>query len=186
MYLRMIRIYACLFLLILAGTSNSNAQDEVFRTIKGLIRFTGVVNDSVLIASSNQLVIVLDYENAKFILKLDKSTLRTGVDSLDKRLAKYNDDYIRFEGKLGIDYIQTASHPPQDFKVKGYLNCASHNEPVIGKGRLEHIFSDTYTCVLNMTFHINLKTIFFDIDLPGLEDEIQVEIVQTILNRGSD
>lgn len=159
------------------------AQDLSFRTIYGIVQITGVLNDSAIVAKSNKLFILLDYETARFILKLEKSTLKTGVDSLDQLLAKREDDFIRYEGKLGIDYIQSESHEPQDFVVNGYLTCADHNELIEGKGRLDHLFAGEYACMLTMTFHINLSDIHYDIGIPGLHDEIQIEILKTVLDK---
>lgn len=172
-------------LILLTFGSNVSAQ-EVYGTVNGTVHITGAWNDSALIAVSNELVVLLNYETAQFELRLDKSTLRTGVDSLDKKLKKFERDILIYEGKLGIEYIQTQSHPPQDFEVEGYLTCTPHNENIIGKGHLEHIFGDVYSCILNMTFHLNLKEINLDIDLPGLQDEVHVEIIQTVLKRENE
>lgn len=177
--------FSIILVVLLIFGSNVKAQ-EVYGTINGTIHITGVWNDSALIAVSNQLVVLLNYETAQFELRLDKSTLRTGIDSLDKKLKKLERDILVYEGKLGIEYVQTQSHPPQDFEVEGYLTCAPHNENIIGKGHLEHIFGDVYSCILNMTFHLNLKETNLNIDLPGLVDEVHVEIIQTVLKRESE
>ncbi len=165
--------------------SNVKAQ-EVYSTTNGIIHITGVWNDSALVTISNKLVVLLDYETARFELRLDKSTLKTGIDSLDKKLKKLERDVLVYEGKLGIESVQTQSHPPQDFTIEGYLTCTFHNESIVGKGHLEHIFGNVYSCVLNMTFHLNLKEINLEIDLPELEDEIHVEIIQTVLKRENE
>lgn len=173
-------------IIFLTSFCSSVKAQEIYKTVKGTVQITGAWNDSALIAVSNELVVLLNYETAQFELRLDKSTLRTGVDSQDKKLKKFERDILIYEGKLGIEYIQTQSHPPQDFEVEGYLTCAPHNENIIGKGHLEHIFGDVYSCILNMTFHLNLKEINLDIDLPGLQDEVHVEIIQTVLKRKNE
>lgn len=175
-------LFNLLVVFFILFTTSINAQD-VFRTTNGKIQLTGVWNDSVLTVRSDELIIIMNYETAAFHLKLDKSTLKTGIDSLDARLKKLERNYIEYEGKLGIDYIITHDHPPLDFIVEGYLNCFPHNEHIVGKGRLEHIFQGYYSCILNMTFHISLKEINMEINLPGLKDEIHVEILQSVLNQ---
>lgn len=159
---------------------------EVYGTTNGTIHITGGWNDSSLIAVSKELVVLLNYETAQFELRLDKSTIKTGIDSLDQKLKKLDHDVLVYEGKLGIDFIRTQSHAPQDFVVEGYLTCAPHNEDIIGKGHLEHIFGDVYSCILNMTFQLSLKDINLDIDLLGLADEIHVEVKQTVLKRENE
>jgi hypothetical protein len=164
--------------------SHTNAQ-ESYRSINGRVQITGIWNDSVLIARSNKLVIVLDYYTAKFKLKLDKSTLVTGIDSLDKKLKNLKYDYINYEGKLGIEYINTEGHPRMDFEVVGYLS-GSKVVKIVEKGQIEHLFNESYPCILNMSFHIKLSDINLNINLPGLYDEIHIEIIQTILNRENE
>ena len=165
---------------LLALGLNAKAQ-QIYGTNNGIVHITGVLNDSALNVVSNELIILLNYETAQFELRLDKSTLRTGVDSLDKKLERLVRDVLVYKGKLGIEFIQTESHPAQDFTVEGYLTNASHNETIMGEGHLEHIFGDVYSCVLNMSFQLNLKEINLNLDLPGLANEVHVEIRQTVL-----
>lgn len=172
-------------LLLLIFLQEVNAQ-VAFSTVKGKIKITSIWNDSALIAVSNELIVLLDYETACFEMRLDKSTLRTGVDSLDKRLEQLRGDLLIYEGKLGLDYVRTHSHPPQDFEVEGHLICAPHTEAIIGKGRLEYTLGDVYSCLLTMTFHLNLEDVNIDIDLSGLHNEVHVEVIQIVLKRNNE
>ena len=172
------------FLFLVVGF-NSQAQ-EVYGTANGLVQITGVLDDSMLFATSNELVVILNYETAEFELRLDKSTLTTGVDSLDIRLKSLKGEFIIYTGKLGIEFIKTQKHAPQDFDVEGELIWNSKNEIINGLGHLEHIFNSVYSCVLNMSFHLNLDDLKFDIGLLGLEDEIHVEILQAVLSRTNE
>jgi hypothetical protein len=171
------------FFLLLNLISNVNAQ-QIYATSNGRIRITTKLDGAPLIAVSNNLAVLLNYETAQFELRLDKSTIKTGVDSLDKRLSYLQGDLLIYKGKLGVEYIQTQSHPPQDFVIEGYLNCASCYGNIIGEGHLEHVFSGVYSCILNMTFHLNLKAMNLDIGLNGLSNEVHVEIIQTVLENG--
>lgn len=182
--IRKIGVRFLAFLILILGF-NSQAQ-EVYGTANGLVQITGVLDDSVLFASSNELVVILNYETAEFELRLDKSTLTTGVDSLDIRLKSLKDEFIIYTGKLGIEFIKTQKHAPQDFDVEGELVWNSKNEIISGLGHLEHIYSSVYSCVLNMSFHLNLDDLKFDIGLLGLEDEIHVEILQAVLSRTNE
>lgn len=172
------------FFVILVSISNMQAQ-EYYRTMSATMIIKGLWNDSAIVAKSNRVFLLLNYETAEFLMQLDKSTLRTGIDSLDRLLASREYDYIEYEGKLGIEYINTQKHPPQDFEVEDYLRCMPHSEKkIIGKGRLEYIFGDPYSCILKMHFfHLNLRELGLDIPLPGLKDEVNVEIIQTVLKR---
>jgi len=173
-------IFSTTLLLSLALLTNVNAQGT-YSTTKGSIQITTVLNGEPLIAKSNSLSVILNYETAQFELRLDKSTLRTGIDTLDERLESLQGTFLIYEGRLGIDYVQTKSHPPLDFIVEGYLTCSPHYEHLTGQGRLEHIFDGVYSCILNMNFHLNLEELMIDIGLPNLSDELHMEIVQTVL-----
>lgn len=159
---------------------NVNAQ-ATYSTTNGTIQLTTRLNEEPLTAKSNYLAVTINYETAQFELRLDKSTLRTNVDSLDQKLKNVQGDLLIFQGKLGIEFVQTKSHPPQDFEVAGYLTCAPHYDYIAGQGHLEHIFDGVYSCILNMSFDIDLKETMIDIGLAGLSNEIHVEIVQTVL-----
>lgn len=176
----------CLLLvssLIFLYVSRASAQ-EVFGTDNGSIHISSVKGDKVVTAISKQLIVILNYDNATFKLKLDKSTLETGIDSIDKIFRQRIYDYIEFEGKLGIEQVKTEKHPPQDFEVNGYITCSTHYVSVVGKGHMEHLFGEYYSCLLNMTFFINpekfnLKDTFGE-DLTG---DLRVDVIQSVLNR---
>jgi len=169
--------------LILIFVFGKTARAQVHGTANGTVHITGVWNDSTLVAISHELEVTLNYETAELTLRLDKSSLKTGIDSLDHKLSKLKLGPVLYQGKLDIDQIITTRHPPQNINVTGYLTCGTHYEKIDGKGVLEHTFGEIYACVLRMTFHLNLNEIDLGIDLPGLADEIQVEIVQSVLNK---
>jgi len=85
---------------------NTNAQ-EVYGTDNGLIHITLVINDSILTAVSKELIVILNYDNATFKLLLDRSSLRTGIDSIDTALRKLKYNKVELNGRLGIDQIRT-------------------------------------------------------------------------------
>ena len=125
---------------------------------------------------------LIDYNTGEFQLYFDASTLKTGILTLDSLLAMEKGHVIHYEGKFGLDYIQTESHPPLDFTVEGSINCSNHNGFVRGNGRLVHL-SNVYSCYLNMTFDLKLDQLPFDIDIEGLDENIRIEIVQMLLDQ---
>jgi hypothetical protein len=172
-------------LLVVFASANLKAQ-ELFGTTNGTVQISSVWNDSAFIVKSKKLIVILNYQTAEFTLKLDLSTLETGIDSLDKKLKEADEEYIQYEGKMGIDFIQTQKHPVQNFDVDGYLSCAHHNQVIMGKGRLEHTFGDVYSCILSLKFHLQLKYLDINVDLPGLENDIYVDVIQSVLKRESE
>ena len=141
-HLKLITIIVILF------TTNTMAQD-VYRTLNGKMLITVVSNDSILKIKNDELVIQLNYETARFTMKMDKSNFKTGIDSLDKKLAQLKYEIIEYKGVLGVQSINTEGHPPLDFNVEGVLS--TNNNIIKGTGHLEHIATVSYT-------HLTLPT----------------------------
>ena len=182
-FIRMNILGGLAFSLLIASKGLSQNWEESYGTSRGTIQIKGVYNDTVLVAESQDLIIVLNYETADFLLKLDKSSLRTGIDSLDQKLMSKESDYLEYRGKLGIDYVKIEQHPPMDFLVEGKLTRHNNEELITGTGHLEHIYGDVVSCILNMSFHLSLSEANFIIDLPGLSDKVHIEIVQSVLSQ---
>jgi hypothetical protein len=175
------------FILISVGVLmlTKGYSQDVYRTLNGQMLITAISNDSVLKITNKELVIQLNYETARFTMKMDKSNFITGIDSLDKKLAQLKYEIIEYKGKLGIDNINTNGHPPLDFGVEGVL---STNDNIIrGTGRLEHISSrGVFSCLLTLRFNINKNDVGLDFRGLDIEDEVQIEIVQSVLNKTKD
>ncbi|MBW6481520.1 MAG: hypothetical protein K0B10_00525 [Vicingaceae bacterium] len=161
-----------------------NAQD-VYRTQNGNMLITVVSNDSILKITNKELVIHLNYETARFTIKMNKSNFKTGIDSLDQKLAQLKYDIIEYEGKLDIESIDTEGHSPIDFNVEGVLS--TNNNKIKGTGHLEHISNrGTYSCLLTLKFNINKNDLGFNLKNIVIEDDIQINIVQNVLNKVQD
>jgi len=157
------------------------AQD-VYRTLNGKMLITVVSNDSILKIKNDELVIQLNYETARFTMKMDKSNFKTGIDSLDKKLAQLKYEIIEYKGVLGIQSINTEGHPHLDFNVEGVLS--TNNNIIKGTGHLEHIANrGLFSCVLTLKFNINKNDLGLNIEGLVIEENIQIEIVQNVLNK---
>lgn len=160
------------------------AQD-VYRTQNGDMLITVVSNDSILKIINKELVIYLNYETARFNIKMDKSNFKTGIDSLDKKLAQLKYEIIEYEGKLDIQNINTEGHSPLDFNVEGVLS--TNNNKIKGTGHLEHISNrGTYSCLLTLKFNINKNDLGLNLKNIVIEDDIQINIIQNVLNKVQD
>lgn len=160
------------------------AQD-IYRTQNGDMLITVVSNDSILKITNKELFIQLSYETARFTMKMDKSNFKTGIDSLDKRLAQLKYDIIEFKGKLDIEYINTAGHPPLDFKVEGIIS--TNQKTISGDGHLDHISSrGLYSCLLTLKFNLKINDLGLNFEGLNLKEDIQIDIVQTVLNKSED
>jgi hypothetical protein len=175
-----------LALMFSIGIFISPKTQDIYGTTNGIIDIAGVWNGKNLIASSNKLQVELNYETAEIQIRLDVSTLRTGIDTLDQILSRQGRDFLVYDGQLGIDYISTLKHPAQQFGISGTLSCAHSDNNFRGVGLLEHIEADLYSCVLTMSFEMSFSDTNLEIELPGLEDRFRISIIQIILRRDND
>ncbi len=161
---------------------SANAQ-EVYGTDNGLIHISAVINDTLLTAISKELIVILNYDNATFKILLDRSSLRTGIDSIDNELKKLKYNKIELNGRLGIDQIRTIKHPPQDFEVNGFIKVKNEELPIVGGGHLEHIFGKFYSCIINLDFYVNPKDLQLDSYFQQITGDLKIEVIQSLLNR---
>lgn len=160
-------------------------QLETYITIDGSILIQGKYNTRPFTAKSNRVTVLVDYNTGDFLLTFDASTIRTGIQALDTLLFKQRGYLVQYEGRFGVDHVQTESHAPLNFLVEGYINCHYHNDYIQGKGRLEHLYDDHYSCYLNMSFDLTLDQLPFNIQVEGLDENIRVEIVQMVMNQNT-
>jgi len=153
-----------------------------YRTSTGTIVITLFLEERPVKITSDDLLIMLDYETGKLVMKLPVSALATDNDTLANRFRNKKGEFIRFEGKLGLDYINTQGHPPLDFKIEGIV--LPQNYHVIGSGYLVHIVhGHSRSCLLSMNFRLKTREFFPGHQLPGLSEDVYVEVVQSLLGR---
>jgi len=158
-------------------------DQDIRTTTNGTCLVYGSWADSAVTAKSNSLFVTLNYETAEMQMSLDLATLRTGIDSIDRLLNFKNDQKISFLGELTTGFIKTKQHPIQNFKVIGYLSDQSGKNYVVGDGQLEHISEDLYSCILSISFTIDIEEIGWKSKFPNLDDELRIDIHQTVLKR---
>jgi hypothetical protein len=179
------KIYTSIFTLFFIVVSQIFGQAEIYSTINGQIKISTIINGKVITATSNKLIISLDYNTALFKMKLDKSSLKTGIDSLNTLFSQYKGEFIETKGKMGVDYIETKSHPIQNFKVGLTLENPYKTTEIMGNGSLTHL-GGIYSCMLNLNFQLNLEDLNIQLPFKGANNKINIQILQTILKRESD
>jgi hypothetical protein len=177
--------YSCFFILFFIVVNQLYSQAEVYSTVNGQLKISTVINGKVVTAVSNKLIVSLDYSTALFEIKLDKSSLKTDVDSLNTILSGFSGEFIESKGKMGINFIETKIHPTQNFKVAITLDKPYSSKEIMGNGSLTHV-GGIYTCVLSLNFQLNLDDLNLKLPFSGPNNKINVQILQTILKRESD
>lgn len=123
----------------------------------------------------------LDYETTEIIIRFYLNTLNFNSDTLNN-LVQSSLKEIVFKGAFSLDYINTEGHTPLDFKVEGLLEAGNTKRIVEGKGELHHVDgSNNFACMLGMKMYLNLKD--YNIEIPNLENEIEVIITQALLRK---
>lgn len=181
-YINPVLLYSFLLLAFTGLNYISVYAQEEYQTSAGTLIISAHLNDKPVKIRSKKLLILLDYETGKVMMKQEISALRSDNDTLQKKLESKTNEYIRFEGKLGLDYINTRGHPPLDFQVEGIIYPQNYH--VMGKGHLVHyVEGSSSTCLLSMTFQLEIDALFPDNQLPGLGSKMYVQIVQSLLAR---
>lgn len=170
-----------LLLFFITALTKVYAQDE-YRTNSGILFIKVQYKGELVNISSKQLLVLLDYETGKVILKQKVSNLFSDNNIVQSWIDKHRDEELIFTGKLGIDYINTKSHPPLDFKVEGYLSPG--DSQIIGQGVLIHrVEKSSAACLLSMNFRLKFVDVFPGIELDGIGDDIYVQVAQSLLAR---
>lgn len=75
---------------------------QIYRSLEGTISITMSYKDTVLIAGSHHLMVMLNYETGDISFKVPYESFRTFIDSIDTNLLKLKNQWMEFKGKLGI------------------------------------------------------------------------------------
>ena len=178
----MARSIKFIILILLTYNSYTASSQDMYRTQEGEIIISVISSDTVMKLSNKHILVLLNYQNAKFDIKLDKSNFITGNDSIDNQLSKLKFDIIEFDGKLDIGYINTKARGIQTFGVEGHIS--TNNNLISGVGHLEHLSSGgNYSCLLTMTFNLKLDELGLEIEGFDLKDDVKIEISEMLLNQ---
>lgn len=158
-------------------------DEKIYRTVKGGVALTFVIEDTAVRAVSNELFAFYNFETDEIILRLDLTSLSTGIDTLDDDIQQIIDCDWVYIGKLGVPYLKLQDYSPQSFITEGTLSSFFMEEyPMLGIGTLYPIYNDFISFNLSITFSINLVTIgVFNELFKNSSEEIQVDIWQAIL-----
>ena len=176
-------VWICTIVLLLWSFS-AKAQQR-YRTREGSIEVIGSYRDSIIIANSNRLFVLINYETAEIGLTLNPVTLRTTTDSLNVKLINSNMGQVVLKGQLNIPYVETLQHPDHKLNFEAELHLNGKAKRIYINGLLIHIASnETISCLLTLNFKLRLSD--FGIDLPeGWNNEITIQIFQTVLKKSN-
>jgi len=156
------------------------AQDTYYSR-EATLKLTGQLNGEDLHLQTSNVNVVIDYETAGIDMRFEVKTLNTEIDSLDKMLSKSNMK-VHFSGKLGLEYINTANHPPLKFDLEGWLDINGSRSWIKGRGDLYHLgYSSAYSCVLSITILLDTEELNLPFEIPGIGDEFEAVMQHALL-----
>ncbi|NOZ48097.1 MAG: hypothetical protein GXO79_15170 [Chlorobi bacterium] len=176
-----------LFLFVIFLVTNTVKAQDFYSTKNGHLIMQTKVNEQNVKFQSHNLQVLLDYETADITIIIDPSTLKTGIDSIDSNLIKKVNNEIHFKGSLGLDYINTESHPSQEFNIEGFLECNNNRVFIKGNGVLEHLYSNgEYACMLNISFNLKDDKLNCFEAIAPMKEGLHIEILQAVLQHRGD
>jgi hypothetical protein len=171
--------------LICTSITVSSAQGQIlYTTTNGHVVVVAEQDSNRIIGESHKAFIVFNYQKAEIEAILNLKTLDTGIDTLNQLLQTLKESEVRYKGKLGIDYIETKSHPPQTFDILGMLTLNSVTKQVTFKATLTHLSnSSAFACLL--TAGTTIKFVDFNIRQSVIDssETINIQIVQSVLRK---
>jgi hypothetical protein len=169
--------------IVLLLCSFSIKAQQIYQTREGIIEIIGSHRDSIIIASSNHLFVLINYETAEIELSLNPATLRTATDSLNATLLNSFLKPAILTGKLNIPYVNTLDNPDQKLNFRAELHMNKITKTIYANGALKRIAgNETFASLLTLNFKLQLTD--FGILFPeGWSDEITVQIYQAMLKK---
>jgi hypothetical protein len=178
------RLVTMLTFILLISFGSIYAQQQ-YQTSAGMLIVTIHLNNKPVTIKSKELQMLLDYETGNIVIKQDISSLTADNDTVQSKIDSMAGQQIVFEGKLGLDYINTLGHPPLDFQVEGSIQPGGKR--IIGTGQLVHrVQGSLSACLLSLNFNIGLAEIFPDYQIVGLNNKTNVQVLQSLLGRVGD
>jgi hypothetical protein len=164
--------------------SQQSFVQPVYKTQKGMVKITVVVNDTTYSFTSNELRTTLIRETMEIEMRLDLATLNFGVDSLKEYINEMPDKVVVYKGKLKGSFSaeSNTSRPPSRTKVVGKLYMGDTKKQIIFFANMEQVSKDggIVSAILTGNFTIPVKDFHIERYVSGISDVIAVDFKQDL------
>jgi hypothetical protein len=175
------KLIPTLLLIVLFAGIVEAQNNYIYYTRNATLKIEGEYNGERLTGYTKNLSISLDYETTDIFIRFKLNTVKFSADTLNDIL-KSDLSEVVFKGALSLDYINTEGHPPLDFTIEGIVDAGNIRNNIEGKGELQHIDdADDFACMMGMKIFLNLQD--YNIEIPNLNDEIQIIVIQALLKK---
>ncbi|MBK5284714.1 MAG: hypothetical protein JJE25_04875 [Bacteroidia bacterium] len=175
-----------LMLVLFSISENVFSQEQMYRTVKGDIALTITYKDTVIIAASNQLIAILDYETGKIIFRVQYETFHSGIDSIDNNFKFLTTQELHFEGALNI-FINTQKRTPQKYNMTGMMTSIAFPFPAEGNGTVVCVpaIGDDFvpSCKLIATIECKLSQLHLTGIFKNAVNNMQIDLRQSLLEK---
>lgn len=170
------------FLATVSAWSTAQAQaSKTFQIRDGKLGVSIYYEDTLLNIGSNKLKVLIDQNTMDITIIVDKSTLRTGIDSLDSKLQSGTTGDIRFNGRIGLPQLWVKGKPVQHFDIPGTLTVNDQTEEILIEGSIRDYREGGVEMLLYMHYDLELAKFGLDKTLPGFASTGCIEMMQGVL-----
>lgn len=168
--------------LLFLMSGSSFAQVAEMNPLKpGRIGISIYFNDTLINIGSNKLKILINEQTDEIIIRLDPTTLHSGIDSLDRKMQSGLMQEVIFRGTIDLDKIWETNDRGRAFEVEGDLTLNDVTEIVSFHGTIrESQQGMDINGLLYLHFDPELAVFGLDEKLPHFADHACVEILQPI------
>ncbi len=162
---------------------NAYAQDSrTYTSRDGKLGISIYYVDTLLTVGSSKLKVTIDNETMDILIMVKPKTLKTGIDSLDRKLSEGIHRDIVFKGQINLNQIQTKGRPVQKFDVTGTLTINERTKNITMQGRLQHYEEGPgIESLLYLHYDIELTDFGLDEKLLGFANNGCIEMLQGLL-----
>jgi hypothetical protein len=166
------------FMLVLTMQSQTN-----YMTKKGHLKMITRVDNQAVILESNELYIYLDYTTKQMHGTLDLKSLINDIPELNSYLNAVEEPLlVNFSGIIPADDFMSQPHQPLTFDWQVHITFQNKSFEIVFESTLEHAEQGyMFSCRLSTFGEIEVSNLGLKNLIPGLDNKIGIQIVQTIL-----
>ena len=165
------------FLLFTEVTLSQN----YYRLTNGPVLISGIYNDSLIIAESNSLYFIFDYQTNEVNFNLPVKSLKSNNYHIDSLIKKEFKKEITFKGKIIGEYDATKEHPPLFVVLEGDLEYDNYVIPLSFNATITHLKSGSASCNFSATINMDITKYFDEMEKKGIEKSINIIFNELIL-----
>ena len=155
---------------------------QTFGTKTGRIVLSGTFHGEPFTVVSDALVILLNLETGELQMSIDVLKLKkTKIFQPD--FTGFSDTRVSYSGRLSSAAEDLRTQEPTPLEVQGKLTILNNDYTLAGSGDLIFLSgAGSFNYVMELLFYIDVEELGISENTSAWSDQIQVEVLHTILN----